>query len=77
MKRLSQLVSHFRTDPLRESKRAFCQAQEESCVLIERKAGNYVLTLNRPKALNSLDIPMVNVMTPFYQKLVDAKKPCV
>lgn len=46
-------------------------------MLIEEVSGNnYLVTLNRPKALNSLNTDMIHILTPFYQKLVADRKQC-
>mmetsp|Transcript_33414 Transcript_33414/g.53529 ORF Transcript_33414/g.53529 Transcript_33414/m.53529 type:complete len:396 (+) Transcript_33414:41-1228(+) len=49
---------------------------EERSVLIEEFSGNFLVTLNRAKALNSLNIDMINILTPFYEQLVSQKKQC-
>jgi len=43
----------------------------------QSNTNNYSLTLNRPKALNSLNTEMINQMSSFYKSLVTAKQPCV
>ena len=50
------------------------EEKEDKSVLIEEISGNYLVTLNRTKALNSLNIDMINILTPFYEKLVSQKK---
>ncbi|ETO12221.1 hypothetical protein RFI_25155 [Reticulomyxa filosa] len=54
-------------------------AKESETVVIRNQSSNnnYSLILNRPKALNSLNVEMINQMTAFYKSLVSTKQPCV
>ena len=52
------------------------EEKEDKSVLIEEVSGNYLVTLNRTKALNSLNTDMIHILTPFYQKLIADRKQC-
>lgn len=92
MRRMRKLTSHMLISSSKSSQNAIKnqftsnqkqmmsstlnEEKEQKSVLIEEISGNYLITLNRPKALNSLNMDMINILTPFYQKLISEKKPC-
>lgn len=43
-----------------------CLTKSLSKVLIEKRGNTMSVTLNRPKALNSLNLEMVRILTPLY-----------
>ena len=89
MQRLRRLTNQIISTPKYTSNKALSSTQKrmlssttasnmeeksDASVLIEEISGNYLVTLNRTKALNSLNIDMINILTPFYEKLVKEKK---
>ena len=43
-------------------------------VVLTRQEGRvYIITLNRPKALNALNADMIHALTPFFKELVNNK----
>eukprot|EP01084_Bolivina_argentea_P214865 364734_1 len=90
MQRLRRLNTHLMARPFQNtpqsalahqtqrllSQNASHEEKNEKSILIEEISGNYLVTLNRPKALNSLNIDMINILTPFYEKLITDKKQC-
>ena len=81
MNRVAKLVQHFtKSNVTQQATRRFCvsaSGQDSGVLIEESSSGNYLVTLNRPKALNALNAAMINELTPFYQSLVDKKKPCI
>jgi 3-hydroxyisobutyryl-CoA hydrolase len=59
------------------STRTFCEKATASTVLFDKRGENYLVTLNRPKALNALTMEMIEQMTPFYKTLAMERKPRV
>lgn len=86
MQRLKRLTNHMliskpknytmnnKSYQLLSRKNISSEEKKESSVLIEEISGNYLVTLNRTKALNSLNIDMINILQPFYEKLIAEKK---
>ena len=91
MQRLRRLTNHVMANPSSKglshqsmlssqshklSTQSSMNDEKERSVLIEEYSGNYLVTLNRTKALNSLNTDMIHILTPFYEKLVADRKQC-
>eukprot|EP00494_Astrolonche_serrata_P025331 UN25592 len=76
MLRLQTVLKHL-TPKKSYSLRAMTSSVSNSGINIDSHGNNYLITLNRPKALNALNLDMINVLTPFFKKVSESKEKTV
>jgi len=76
MQRVRNILNHFSRHKV--AKRTMSSlSTEKNGVRIEQINNNYLVTLCRPKALNALNMPMLEVLLPFYKNLATQNTPTV
>jgi len=83
MQRVHKVINHLSAQrnmaaSTSSVKRAFSSlVSPDSGVVIEKRNNNYLVTLNRPKALNALNTSMIEALTPFYRSVIENGEPSV